>query len=1023
MIPDGRPSPNGAGAPGTDGEYEREDELAAALDAYLAEVEAGRPVDPEEWVRRHPEIAGRLRACLRGLHLVEAAAEALDITPAAGVGIDRSRSGLEPSGAGPDPVRIGDFEVVRELGRGGMGVVYEAVERSLSRRVALKVLPLAAAIDPRQIARFRVEAQAASQLNHPHIVPVYSVGCTGGVHYYAMRLIEGPTLAQLIAGLRRQDGRHHSESTTEVKSAPTVSVVEERSDPDGASPSRAGPSSRPATTSTWSLGAPSIVGRSFFREAARLGREAAEALEHAHQQGVLHRDVKPSNLMVDAPGHLWVTDFGLARFQGDSSLTAPGDLLGTLRYMSPEQATADHAVVDRRTDVYSLGATLYELITLHPVFAGNDRQELLRRITQEEPRRPRAVQPAVPRDLETIVLKAMAKDPAGRYATAQAIADDLGRFLDDRPILARRPGPMERSARWIRRHAAGLAIAVPLLAATVVALGIAFAVVVAKNAVIVAKQAEIERAQADVRRRADEARRAVDDMYTQVAENWLGRQPALQDVQREFLLKALASYERFAAEPGADPRLRAEAGTAALRVGEIQRTLGRRHEAERAYLQAIAALGAIPAASAGPEVVESLGKSCGGLGQLLKESGREAEARPVLERAIELTGRYIMGSAGGPVDEPHRVAGYHRLGTLLRLSGRDAAAESAYRRTIELARAMGGPRGLKMQAGAQGNLGELLTLTGRRDEAEGPLRQAVTLYESMVRREPEIPVFRQELARALDRLGVLAARRPGARPEAERLIRQALALCDRLAADSPDVQVFREDLGLTLLDLVDVLTADGRPGEAEPFAARSAALYEELTRQAPPGSAGHRRRLVWALDRLSGLLLSPAVARTADAESVLRRSVDCREALIAEGAGEPADRAAIAAARGRLGALLAARGESAEARRTLEQAAEGESSPTTAATYLLRCVDLAARDESLSSEARAKAMRDDAGRAHESLRRAVPPGLVPHLVPGGGAPRSRRGHPGLPGDPREGPRLVGRLGRPGRRPVPHRRPA
>ncbi len=215
--------------------------------------------------------------------------------------------------------------------------------------------------------------------------------------------------------------------------------------------------------------------------------------------------------MVDGRGHLWVTDFGLARFQGDASLTAPGDLLGTLRYMSPEQATADHAVVDRRTDVYSLGATLYELVTLRPIFDGSDRQELLRRIAQEEPRRPRAVQPAVPRDLETIVIKAMAKDPAARYATAQDLADDLGRFLDDRPILARRPGPLERSARWARRHAAGLAIAVPLLAATAIALGVAFGLVLAK-------QAEIERAHADARRQRDEARRAVDEMYTQFAD-------------------------------------------------------------------------------------------------------------------------------------------------------------------------------------------------------------------------------------------------------------------------------------------------------------------------------------------------------------------------------------------------------------------------------------------------------------------------------------------------------------------------
>ena len=378
---------------------------------------------------------------------------------------------------------------------------------------------------------------------------------------------------------------------------------------------------------------------------------------------MLHRDVKPSNLMVDALGHLWVTDFGLARFQGDSSLTAPGDLLGTLRYMSPEQATADHAVVDRRTDVYSLGATLYELLTLHPVFAGTDRQELLRRITQEEPRRPRAVQPAVPRDLETIVLKAMAKDPAGRYATAQAFADDLGRFLDDRPIMARRPGPMERSARWVRRHAAGLAIAVPLLAATVVALGVAFAVVVA--------EADAPRSSAPTPTSAASGTRPAAPSMTCTPRSprtgWAGSPPCRR-CSGSSCSRRWRITERFAAEPGADPPLRAEAGTAALRVGEIQRTLGRRDEAERAYRQAIAVLEAIPAGSAGPDVLESLGQSYGGLGQLLDESGRKAEgpADPGPRHRAD-AGGMRPASRRVPTGRPHLAAAYHRLGTLLRL--------------------------------------------------------------------------------------------------------------------------------------------------------------------------------------------------------------------------------------------------------------------------------------------------------------------------------------------------------------------
>jgi Protein kinase domain len=190
----------------------------------------------------------------------------------------------------------------------------------------------------------------------------------------------------------------------------------------------------------------------FFRTAAGLGVQAAQALEHAHQMGVVHRDIKPANLLVDVRGNLWITDFGLAHCQSQAGLTMTGDLLGTLRYMSPEQALAKRFVLDHRTDVYSLGATLYELLTLEPAFAGTDRQELLRQIAFEKPTRPRRLNRAIPAELETIVLKALEKNPQDRYATAQDLADDLRRWLEDRPIQARRPSWRQRAAKWARRH-------------------------------------------------------------------------------------------------------------------------------------------------------------------------------------------------------------------------------------------------------------------------------------------------------------------------------------------------------------------------------------------------------------------------------------------------------------------------------------------------------------------------------------------------------------------------------------------
>jgi WD40 repeat protein/serine/threonine protein kinase len=442
-----------------------EQALGLLIDELTAKLQAGESVEVSAYVREHPEHAEALRRLLPALHLLAD----LGCSADAGAG-----SGVRPAAA-PDEVTgtLGDFRILREVGRGGMGVVYEAEQISLGRRVALKVLPFAAAMDAKQLQRFKNEAQAAAHLQHQHIVPVYFVGCERGVHFYAMQFIEGQTLGQVIADLRLQIlDLQKADSHRE----PAVQPVTQDGQPPGPQSAICDlQSAIPLTTTVPAAGLSterSTRSAAFFRTVANLGVEAAEALEHAHQLGVIHRDIKPANLLVDAGGHLWVTDFGLARLASDASLTMTGDLLGTLRYMSPEQALAKRVVIDHRTDVYSLGVTLYELLTLEPAYSGRSREEVLRQIAFEEPRPPRRLNKSIPAELETIVLKAIAKNPEERYATAQELADDLKRFLEDKPIKAKRPSLRQRAVKWARRHKTVVRAAMVVVALAVVALAV-----------------------------------------------------------------------------------------------------------------------------------------------------------------------------------------------------------------------------------------------------------------------------------------------------------------------------------------------------------------------------------------------------------------------------------------------------------------------------------------------------------------------------------------------------------------------
>ena len=479
----------------TDQKVVGDPEFANLLEELTQRLESNGGVDLEAYLERFPQYADQLE------QLVPAMKTLIGLRNEAGdsaTGQPGPRTSL-PLGSADGT--LGDFRIIREIGRGGMGVVYAAQQLSLDRTVALKVLPFAAILDESRLTRFRTEVRAAATLEHPHIVPVYSVGCERGVHFYAMRLIEGKSLAEVISELRcikgapSDDVREHSEATSQLTRNLSIGSC---APPRVSKHIQGGPdvhsdiASDTADTKRQLEGIISTAHANhkheYFRMVAVLISQAADALDYAHAQGVTHRDVKPANLIIDNQGSSWVTDFGLATIESEANVTVTGDLIGTLRYMSPEQAMAKRGVVNHRTDIYSLGATFYELLTLRPVFDGEDRQELLHQIAFQEPRSPRRVNNNVPVDLETICLKTLEKNPAQRYDTAQDVADDLRRFLDHKPIAARPPSIRDRYAKWVHRHRGLMVISAAAL--VVVMACFAMSTVVAFGALLKTQAAE-----------------------------------------------------------------------------------------------------------------------------------------------------------------------------------------------------------------------------------------------------------------------------------------------------------------------------------------------------------------------------------------------------------------------------------------------------------------------------------------------------------------------------------------------------
>ncbi len=382
------PGERGDGGPG--------EGLDALFAEYAERLTSGERLDPKAILRDHPDV---------GKDLLEYLEDFVDL------GSEEGR---------PCPLgSLGDYELLRQVGRGGMGVVYEAWEQSMDRRVALKVLPAGLAVDQKVSSRFLREARLAGKLHHPHVVPVFGIGITGDTPHYAMEFVEGETLAQVLARPRAAAGGREGGSAAEPPRTllDTAEVTPE-----------------------------------YCYRVARAFVGVAGGLHHAHSMGVIHRDIKPSNLILDREGRLRILDFGLARLEGEEGLTGSGDFLGTLLYMSPEQARRRRVPVDHRTDIYSLGATMYEALTRRPPFRGKDDRETLTWIVEKDPVEPRKLEPGIPRDLETIVLKCLEKDSEDRYRTAEAVGQDLERFTRGDLVEARPQSAWEKLARRLARH-------------------------------------------------------------------------------------------------------------------------------------------------------------------------------------------------------------------------------------------------------------------------------------------------------------------------------------------------------------------------------------------------------------------------------------------------------------------------------------------------------------------------------------------------------------------------------------------
>jgi len=560
--------------------HDDRDPVEVLADEYLHRRANGENVTVDDYATQHPELADDIREVFPALEAVKSLSS------------EWKKTVVEPQRAGPKlPFQLGDYLLERQIGRGGMGIVYEAEHTSLRRRVAVKILRMVSLNTEKDVERFHNEAQAAARLHHTNIVPVFDFGEAEGFHFIAMQLIQGDGLDVVVEHLRRQQtgvrAKQPPEPLTQRDLGLDDTLISDRPLDDTDPMDAAGTTTFRAEAVA---GADIAVTRltynspKYWRDVAEIGIQAARALDYAHSHGTIHRDVKPGNLLLDNEGVIWVADFGLARQDEAAKATQSGTLSGTLRYLAPEHF---HGRGDKRTDQYGLGLSLYELVTLQSVVGETgSHAEIMRRITEAKVVPPRQINAKIPRDLDTIIVKAIAADPANRFSTCKDLAEDLQRFVDGRPIRSRPVTSVERLWRWGKRY--------PALATTTATSAILL--------LLVAVVATLGyRAESEQRKRAEAtsayAQEALDTVFDRFAVAQHSAEllngasmsaPVLSQESAQMLVGLLPIFDRLAELDDQSPDVRLRATEARKRVGDIQQRLGQFKKAIESYRLAAA---------------------------------------------------------------------------------------------------------------------------------------------------------------------------------------------------------------------------------------------------------------------------------------------------------------------------------------------------------------------------------------------------------------------------------------------------